>query len=81
MKRNEFELSLAFRSYCINNNLCSSASINQYEKMTKIFSGGEEEKDCRIFDFLAAMLWICSKTEKTINQISSELSDLYLNNI
>lgn len=78
----EFALRLALRSYCINNHLCSRASNTQYELMLNLFANAEEQDSaCEVLDNLAAMLWICSDTEKTINRLSLELTDLYLNTL
>lgn len=78
-KQEELDLRFAFRVYCCDSNLMTRASCEQYEIMVSYFS--KEFGTIHDFDKLACMVWICSDTDKSINQIALELSDLYLNNI
>ncbi len=74
----KYALRCALRSYCINENLCTRASNTQYEIMLSLFAKVEEQDDtCGAFDNLAAMLWICSDTDKSLNQLSIDLANIY----
>ena len=76
------ELRMALRNYCIRERYCTGADCGQYEIILKLFSESMEKGNIYLnFEHLAAMVWICSKTDKTVDQLSSELSDLYLNTL
>ena len=75
----KWELIMAFRRYCIENNLCTGADCQQYERMKMFFGETDFAKDYSRFQCLASMVWICSNTAKTIGDLESDLADLYLN--
>lgn len=77
------ELRMALRNHCIRERYCTGADSIQYELMLKMFSEDMEKGNNieRNFDRLATMIWICSKTDKSIDDIDSELNDLYLNTL
>ena len=75
----KWELIMALRRYCIENNLCTGADCKQYDKMLHFFGETDFAKDYSRFQCLASMLWICSNTAKTIGDLESDLADLYLN--
>ena len=77
------ELRMALRNHCIRERYCTGADCLQYELMLKMFSEDMEKGNNiqRNFDRLATMIWICSKTDKSIDDIDSELNHLYLNTL
>ena len=77
----KWELIMAFRRYCVENNLCTGASNEQYDRMKQFFGETDFSRDYSRFQCLASMLWICSYTAKTIGDLESDLSELYLNTI
>ena len=58
--------------YCINNRLFTSGSPRQYESMLDYAA----EHTDKIRD-VAVMIWICSKTDKTIDEIEKDLGGIY----
>ena len=77
------ELRMALRNHCIRERYCTGADSIQYELMLNMFS--EDMEKCNDsqsnFDRLATMIWICSKTNKTIDDLWNELNELYLNTL
>ena len=73
------QLRTAFRQYCIKNDLFSSGSINQYEKVIeKVEHCFNNKNASHALTATAAMIWICSDTAKTVLDIESDLLDMFL---
>ena len=58
------------RSYCIQNNLFTAGSNNQYNKMFTMVADGKPLKD------IALVIWTCSSTTKSIENIEEDLKAL-----
>lgn len=58
------------RNYCIKNNLFTNGDTNQYSKMFQMVDENKPLRD------VAVVIWICSKTNKTIEEIQSDLEEI-----
>lgn len=61
--------SMEVMSYCRRNNLFTNGDINQY---TKVLSACDD-KTTPVHD-IAVMIWICSTTEKTVEEIENDIT-------
>lgn len=59
--------SASVRNYCIKNNLFTNGDCGQYAKTL------EAADVTNNYHNVAVMIWICSKTDKTINDIENDL--------
>ena len=62
--------SYQIRSYCIRNNLFTNGDCNQYNKMFQMVDTNQPLRD------VAVVIWICSKTNKTIEDIKNDLEEI-----
>jgi hypothetical protein len=58
------------RQYCIINKLFTCGSNYNYDRLFDLLRNGE---DLRV---IAAVIWACSDTEKTVSEIAAELLEL-----
>lgn len=73
-KKEKVMQSYYIRQYCIENNLFTAGSSYQYDKMFSYHK--ENENDLH---GLATIIWVCSSTTKTIEQIEQDLLEIMMN--
>ena len=74
---NRWELRMALRNYCIENELCTMACNIQYERILDSFA--DCDASLKVLHRTAAMIKICSITDKTFEDLEDDLETLYLN--
>lgn len=63
--------SYEIRTYCIENHLFSCGSGYQYDKMFRLHQENPDD-----LHSLALIIWLCSETEKTVEEIELDLKEI-----